>query len=126
MLRHVPVHRKVDCNVIRLMLKAKIIEQHNVIDPEMGTPQGGVLSPVLANVVLNGLEKVVKEKAKELVKSVLGRRGNLKVHVIRYADDFLIIGPSKKMLLALVSTINEFLSERGLEISKEKFSIVNI
>jgi len=52
LLRHVPVHRKVDRNVIRLTLKVKIIEQHNVIDLEMGTLQSGVLSPILANVVL--------------------------------------------------------------------------
>ena len=126
LLRHISVHRKVDRNIIRLMLKAKIIDQGEYLQPEIGTPQGGILSPVLANIALNGLEETVKRKASEVVKSVLRRRSNFKVHVVCYADDFGVIGPFKNMLLALMPTIDEFLSERGLEISKEKSSLVNI
>lgn len=126
LLRHVPVHRKVDRNIIQLMLKTKVIDQSNMFEPESGTPQGGILSPVLANVALNGLEKAIKEKAAEVVKSVLGRRGNPKVHVVRYADDFIVVAPSKKMLRVLTPTIGKFLLERGLEMSKNKSSIFNI
>jgi RNA-directed DNA polymerase len=126
LLRHVPLYRKVDRNVIRLMLKAKIIKQEKYKDPEIGTPQGSLLSPVLNNIALNGLEKAVKEKAFELVKPILKRRGNPKVHVVRYVDGFIIVGPSKKMLVFLIPIIKEFLSKRGLEISKEKFSIFNL
>ena len=126
LLRHVPVHRKVDRNIIRLMLKTKVIDQSDVFESESGTQQGGILSPVLANVALNGLEKAIKEKAAEVVKSVLGRRGNPKVHVVRYADDFIAVAPSKKMLRVLMPTIEKFLFERGLEISKDKSSIFNI
>lgn len=89
-------------------------------------PQGGVLSPVLCNVALNGLEKMVKKKAIELCKPILGRGGNPKVHVVRYADDFIIIGPSKKMLKVLRPYVENFLAERGLEISKAKSSLFNI
>ena len=93
---------------------------------EMGTPQGGVLSPILCNVALNGLEETIKNKAIELRRPILKRGGNPKVHVVRYADDFIVIGPSKKMLEALRPYIEDFLSERGLEISKAKSSLFNI
>ncbi len=126
LLRSVPVYRKVDRNVIKKMLKAKIIDMRAVTIPEMGTPQGGVLSPLLCNVALNGLEEMVKMKAVEFCKPILGRRGNPKVHVVRYADDFIIIGPSKKMLKVLRPHVEDFLAKRGLEISKAKSSLFNI
>ena len=125
LLRSVPVYRKVDRNVMKKMLKAKVIDMRDVVHPEMGTPQGSVLSPVLCNVALNGLEETIKQKAIELRRPILKRKGNPKVHVVRYADDFIVIGPSKKMLKALRPYIEDFLAERGLEISKAKvhFSI---
>jgi RNA-directed DNA polymerase len=126
LIRSVPVYRKVDRNVLRKMLKAKVIDMSNVINPEMGTPQGSVLSPVLCNVALNGLEEMVKTKSIELCVPILGYRGNPKVHVVRYADDFIVIGPSKNMLKALRSYIESFLAERGLEISKAKSSLFNL
>ena len=126
LLRSVPVYRKVDRNVLRKMLKSKVIDMRDVIYPLMGTPQGGVLSPVLCNVALNGLEVAIKDKAIELRRSILKRGGNPKVHVVRYADDFIVVGPSKKMLVALRPYIEDFLAERGLEISKAKSSLFNI
>jgi RNA-directed DNA polymerase len=126
LLRSVPVYRKVDRNVLKKMLKAKVIDMHDVIYPEMGTPQGSVLSPILCNVALNGLEAVIKNKALEFRRPILKRGGNPKVHVVRYADDFIVIGPSKKMLVALRPCIESFLAERGLEISKAKSSLFNI
>jgi len=126
LLRSVPVYRKVDRKVLKKMLKANVIDMNAVISPEMGTPQGSVLSPVLCNVALNGLEEAVKIKAIELCKSILGRGGNPKVHVVRYADDFIIIGPSKRMLKVLRPYIEIFLAKRGLEISKAKSSLFNI
>ena len=126
LLRSVPVYRTVDRNVLRKMLKAKVIDMNVIISPEMGTPQGGVLSPVLCNVALNGLEEIIKMKSKEFCKPILGYRGNPKVHVVRYADDFIVVGPSKKMLKVLRPHIKIFLAERGLEISKAKSSLFNI
>lgn len=126
LLRSFSVYRKVDRNVLKKMLKAKVIDQQHISTPEVGTPQGGILSPILANIALNGLEEKIKEKAFELCRPILKRRGNPKVHVVRYADDFIIIGPSKKMLQALIPHVVEFLTERGLEISQEKSSSFNI
>lgn len=122
LLRSFPVDR----NVLKKMLKAKVVDQQHISTPEMGTPQGGILSPILANIALNGLEEKIKEKAFELCRPILKRRGNPKVHVVRYADDFIIIGPSKKMLQALIPHVVEFLIEKGLEISQEKSSSFNI
>ena len=126
LLRSVPVYRKVDRSVLRKMLKAKVIDVNDVITPTMGTPQGGVPSPVLCNVALNGLEVMIKMKSKELCKPILGFKGNPKVHVVRYADDFIVVGPSKNMLKVLRPYIESFLAERGLEISKAKSSLFNI
>jgi len=126
LLRSVPVYRKVDRSVLKKMLKVKVIDMSDIIIPEMGTPQGSVLSPVLCNVALNGLEDTVKMKAAELCKPILGLKGNPKVHVVRYADDFIVVGPSKKMLKVLKPYIEDFLAERGLEISKAKSSLFNI
>lgn len=126
LLRSIPVYRKVDRNVLKKMLKAKVIDMRDVIYPEMGIPQVSVLSPILCNVALNGLEAVIKNKAIELRRPILKRGGNPEVHVVRYADDFVVIGPSKKMLVALRPCIKNFLAERGLEISKAKSSLFNI
>jgi RNA-directed DNA polymerase len=81
LLRSVPVYRKVNRNVLKKMLKAKVIDLRDVIYPEMGTPQGSVLSPILCNVALNGLEEMIKQKAIELRILILKRKGNPKVHV---------------------------------------------
>lgn len=126
LLRHVPLYRKVDRNIIMKMLKAKVIDQRDVFESDNGTPQGGILSPVLANIALNGLEKTIKERAAKVVKSVLGQKSNPKVHVVRYADDFIVVAPSKKMLRVLMPAIEKFLAIRGLQISKDKSSLFNI
>lgn len=57
---------------------------------------------------------------------MLKRRGNPKVHVVRHADDFIVIGPSKKMLLVLKPAVDEFLLEKNLEIPQEKSFLFNI
>ena len=126
LLRNVPVYRNVDRKVLREMLKAGIIHNSDITMPDFGTPQGGILSPVLANIALNGLEEMVKQRAAELHKKLTGRKGNPKVHIVRYVDDFIVVGPSKKTLLFLILCIKKFLSERGLKISDEKTSLVNI
>jgi RNA-directed DNA polymerase len=127
LLRSVPVYRKVDRNIIKSMLKAKILDGNSLVTNEVGTPQGGVLSPTLANIALNGLESHVKKEA-ELYYSQknLKKPTNLKVHVVRYADDFNVIAPTKEMLCFLKTKIEFFLLERGLELSEVKTKMFNI
>ena len=127
LLRHIPVHRKVDRNIMMKMLKAKIIYQGKTEISDEGTLQGSVLSPILSNIALNGLEKMVKKESLLIHKKLYKKyKRNINVHVIRYADDFIIIGPSKKFLKSLEYKLKDFLKERGLEISKKKTSLVNL
>lgn len=104
-------------------LKAGYIENEVHYDTEEGTPQGGIISPVLANLALDGLEKVL---LREFGKTDSDCSIN-KVHLVRYADDFVISGTSKELLekrvLPLVKT---FMAERGLELSEEKTLITHI
>ncbi len=82
-----------------------------------GTPQGGIISPTLANMTLDGLE--------EAVRNAVPRKK--RVNFIRYADDFIITGKSKRLLEKYVRpAVEKFLMERGLTLSKEKTRITYI
>ena len=83
-----------------------------------GTPQGGVASPTLANMALDGLENAVRNRPNKLKN---------KVNFIRYADDFIITASSREYLEnTILPIVNRFLAERGLAVSEEKTKIVNI
>lgn len=103
-------------------LKAGYIEQGTFHPTEEGTPQGGIISPVLANMALDGLERRLREQ--------LPRRWKgqpVKVNLVRYADDFIITGCSREFLEARVKPlVEEFLAERGLELSAEKTVVTHI
>ena len=92
---------------------------------EAGTPQGGIISPTLANVALNGLEEQLLSHMKATLGVAQFRK--LKVNVVRYADDFVITGSSQEMLANEVKPwVEQFLAVRGLTLSTEKTRIVNI
>lgn len=92
----------------------------NYMDTEMGTPQGGIISPMLCNVALNGIE--------DLVKSQYSRKNDTspRVNIFRYADDFVITGANPEMLLVLKGVVSDFLKTRGLELSEKKTKITHI
>ncbi len=119
--RNVPM----DKVILRKWLKAGVVFQGQLQATEAGTPQGGIISPTLANVALNGLEQ-------QLVKSLQAKLGvaktnKLKVNVVRYADDFVITGSTPEMLENEVKPlIEQFLAVRGLTLSTEKTRIVSI
>lgn len=107
-------------------LKAPIRESGTYIRPKKGTPQGGVISPLLSNIVLNGLEQQVRGS---VLKSTSRPRENKLVGnwVIRYADDFLVTSRSRKQLTEEnIPRIKTFLSTRGLIINEEKSKIINL
>jgi hypothetical protein len=111
--------------VLRKWLKAGVVDRGQLHRTEMGTPQGGIISPTLANITLNGLERGLKQ----FLQRELGSRASAraKVNLVRYADDFVVTGDSKELLEALVKPwIAEFLRERGLQFSEEKTKIVHI
>lgn len=83
--------------------------------PEQGTPQGGTVSPLLANIALNGVEEL------NYYEACNGQRGKYKIYqTIRYADDMVIIlRPQDDADLAL-RKVKEFLAKRGMKVSKAK------
>lgn len=113
MLENIPM----DKTILAKWLRAGYIEKQVFHHTEEGTPQGGIISPTLMNMTLNGLEQAVK--------SVVSVRD--KVNVVVYADDFIITGISKEILEQKVKpTVINFLKERGLELSLEKSRITHI
>ena len=106
-----------DKAVLRKWLAAGYMEEGSVYPTESGTPQGGIASPTLANMALDGLEQVAIGAAPQ----------NQKIHVVKYADDFVITGASREVLeMKVKPAIEAFLGERGLELSTEKTSITHI
>lgn len=98
-------------------LKAGFVEGRKLFPTEAGTPQGGIISPCLANFALDGMERLLKDS--------LPRRD--KVNFIRYADDFVVTAASKEVLEAKVKPlIVGFLSERGLMLSETKTKITHV
>lgn len=110
--------------VLRKWLKAGYMESGLLNPTEAGTPQGGIISPVLANMALDGLEKVLE--------SQFGQRNTkasykTKVNYVRYADDFVITGISKELLENEVKPIVEaFMAERGLSLAAEKTLLTHV
>ena len=99
--------------LIKEWLKAGFIDGGVHSPTETGTPQGGVISPLLANIGLHGLEQYIK-----LINPKLG--------IIRYADDFIVTAKDRETLEHVLILINQWLSLRGLEISAEKTRVVRI
>lgn len=107
-----------DKNVLQQWLKPGFIEKDTLHNTEDGCPQGGVASPTLANLALDGLEKIVQG---------IGKENGEKIHFVRYADDFICTANSKEILETKVQpVIIAFLNERGLELSLEKTKITHI
>jgi RNA-directed DNA polymerase len=115
---HIPMEK----TILHKWLKAGFMEKRILYPTTEGTPQGGVASPTLANLVLDGLERELRE---HFPKAKPGN--NAKVNLCRYADDFIISGGSKELLENEVRPLVEhFLKERGLELSPEKTRITHI
>ncbi|PZQ24534.1 MAG: group II intron reverse transcriptase/maturase [Stenotrophomonas acidaminiphila] len=116
---------RMDRTVLRKWLKAGVIHKGLLQHTEEGTPQGGIISPTLANVTLNGLESGLHAHLRERMGKT--KAAGLKVNAVRYADDFVITGSSKELLEEEVKPwVEGFLKERGLELSMEKTRIVHI
>jgi len=118
LLAHIPM----DKAMLRQWLKAGYLDKHVLHPTEEGTPQGGPLSPVAANLTLDGLETLLWERYHTTKK---GR--SHKVNFVRFADDFIITGASREVLEDEVKPLVEhFMAERGLELSQEKTVITHI
>lgn len=119
LLAHVPMDR----TILRKWLKAGFLDKTVFYPTEEGTPQGGIISPVLANMALDGLQRALRERFPKLNNGGATHR----VHLVRYADDFIVSGDSEEILRDEVRPLVErFLAERGLELSPTKTVITNI
>lgn len=124
LVKNVPMDKK----ILRQFLKAGFMEQGAWHETEEGTPQGGIISPILANLALDGIDSLLDGKYHE-TKS--GRRDNglaakTKVNLVRYADDFVITAKSEELAREARGLVEAHLSERGLELSEEKTLVTHI
>jgi len=115
---HVPM----DKAILRKWLNAGFMEKGVLHPTEAGAPQGGICSPVIANLTLDGLETVLREHYPKPKDGY-----NAKVNLSRFADDFIVTGDSKELLEGEVKPLIEaFMRKRGLVLSHEKTVITHI
>ena len=110
-------------------LKAGSVELGDWRESKAGTPQGGIISPLLANIALNGMERLFEETTRtgKPVKPFFKKGLNRGVMLIRYADDFVVAAASKEALEGhVIPKVKAFLAERGLSLSQEKTRVVEI
>ena len=106
--------------LIKQWLKAGYIEQEMFHATEHGVPQGGVISPLLANIALHGMEEAIGVKY-DYRGQIVGKRA-----VVRYADDFVCFCESREDAEQVQRLLEEWLKERGLTLSEEKTRIVHL
>ena len=118
----------IDKRLLAQWLKAGYIEKGTLFPTKQGCPQGGILSPVLANMVLDGLENLLGSFYGSKTLDGNHRRATKnQVYLTRYADDFIITGRTKELLEQEVKPlVREFLAERGLQLSEEKTRITHL
>jgi RNA-directed DNA polymerase len=112
---------------IRAWLKAGVMDNMQYLDTSEGTPQGGVISPLLANIALHGMEKRIKDYVEtcDLKRSdgryQLPKRDKRRsVSIIRYADDFVILHKDITVVQGCREIISEWLKDMGLELKPSK------
>ena len=93
----------------------------NVGFPDQGTPQGGVVSPLLANIALNGIESIHSYRVP--YRGIEYPSGELVEPSIRYADDMVIILRPQDDAEAILVKISEFLAARGMKVSERKTKV---
>nr|ADO19264.1 hypothetical protein Nfla_8201 [Nostoc flagelliforme str. Sunitezuoqi] len=107
---------------VRSWLKAGVMDGKQLFPTSEGTPQGGVISPLLANIALHGMEERIKQYAETLpTRSGHGKRDNRKaLSLIRYADDFVILHENITVVQRCKEIISEWLLSMGLELKPSK------
>ena len=116
-----------DKSILNQFLKAGFIYERQLFSTDAGTPQGGIISPILANMTLDGIEKILVDKYKTKNGKINHHISNIyKVNFCRYADDFIVTAKTEEIAKEVKELIADFLKERGLELSEEKTLITNI
>ena len=116
--------------VVERILNAGYLDNNVFNETDKGTPQGGLLSPLLANIALSGLEEYLNISYKEEYYYQNGEkhttyRTNGKYRVVRYADDFVIFSKTKEEIGKVRNLLEPYLDERGLELAEDKTRITH-
>lgn len=118
-----------DKHILQQFLKAGFLEKGSFHRTEAGVPQGGSISPTIANMTLDGLTAEVKAAADKVKSNAIkkGVKTSPWVHLIRYADDFVVTAASKRMLEGpVLQAVQNFLNARGLSLNLSKTHITSI
>ena len=111
-------HIFMDKRLLRAWLQAGYMDKGQLFPTSKGTPQGGLISPIIANIVLDGMQAAIAQ--------TVPKKGS-KVHFVRYADDFIVTSASKELLEQQVKpALTAFLTPRGLELSEQKTVLTHI
>jgi RNA-directed DNA polymerase len=113
-----------DKSILKQFLKAGFVYNRHLNPTKAGTPQGGIISPILANMTLDGIEDLIASKY--YPGKIWKGRNPKKVNFVRYADDFIITADSEETAQEIMELLRSFLEERGLELSEEKTLITHI
>jgi RNA-directed DNA polymerase len=124
LLEHIPM----DKSILKQFLKAGFVYENSLFPTNAGTPQGGIISPILANMTLDGIESMLDDKYH------LNKSGKIddnvsrkyKVNFVRYADDFIVTAKTEEIAEEIKELIKNFLADKGLELSDEKTKITHI
>ena len=120
LIQNIPMDKR----MLGKWLKCGFVFKQQLFPTNEGTPQGGIISPVLANMTLDGMQTLLscyQPTTKD------NRRYSPKVNLVRYADDFIITGRSRELLeIEVLPRLKKFLEERGLALSEEKTLITHI
>lgn len=117
-----------DKRIMKQFLKSGFIYEGKLFPTETGSPQGGAISSLYANMTLDGLEKIIQDKYHRNSKGNIENhyRAKTKVNLVRYADDFIITANSREVAEELRNIVSRFLESRGLMLSEEKTLITHI
>ncbi len=102
-------------HVVKMWLEAGVVDAGVFAPTDKGTPQGGVASPVLANIALHGMEQVIAAYHK----------GQEKALLVRYADDFVLFHSDKAILEQAAARLTEWLRDMGLELKPSKTKVTH-
>jgi len=108
---------------LKAWLKAGYCDQGSLFPTNDGTPQGGVISPLLANIALHGMEERIKQYAETLKGRKRDNRDS--ISLIRYADDFVIIHEDLNVVKKCQEIIAEWLSDMGLKLKPSKTKLTH-
>lgn len=121
LLDNIPLNKR----ILSQWLKCGVIQNGKWYPTKSGSPQGGIISPTLANMTLDGLEDSLKRSHHPRLKENPNRRSA--INCIRYADDFIVTAAKRSILENnVLPALHAFLKSRGLTLSSEKTRITTI